>query len=430
MSPARVTSSEKGPFHYLLWLMLSALLTAFFVPETPLPVRAQRSVLREDASVIRLTLWRTLSPGVSGISAEAVAFFQTNQLLAVGGDLTGGDTRIPEFASNWQAGVFLFDLYNLHRVGQVTRPHFDSLRWTQFSTDGLYLAAGVGVDSPSTKLILWDLPSGHERLQIPGAPWLSTLSRDGKLAAVADAQSRSIDVWDCLAKHRQGSLRQPRNPSDPEETASYIQKMAVSPNNAWLASANFYEIFIWDLGSFKLRARLEHTPEDEAALAEQFAHSSRTTASVSGYEGIDQLKFSPDGTMLISSRPKFRVRQNLRQDPEHFKPAITQTANLRFWNTTNWKLVKTIDRVPWEVFDFVFSPDGQFMFLATREGIGVLDLKAGEDKGAKGEILVPTVKKVPYLDEDWPMSLALSEDGALLAVAYSHGSVKIFQVSY
>jgi WD40 repeat protein len=255
---------------------------------------------------------------------HSVAFSPDGKLLASAGDdgtlrLWTVSTRTPD-GPPLLAGPSTF----------YSRTH--GLNGVAFSPDGKMLASG-GDDGA---VWLWELPS-RKQARLPlsrdaGAVYSVAFSRDSRMLAVGSGDGL-VRLWDVRAGKWLGTPLHGKTGS--------VHTVAFSPDGRVLASGGGYGIRLWNAATRKpigdrldaLSAwRIAFSPDgrtlaegrSERGVLELWDVSTRKqigdplsvvdtgsgplALQLALHDGVDGVAFSPDGRMLVSARPRDRVR--------------------------------------------------------------------------------------------------------------------------
>lgn len=288
------------------------------------------------------------------------------------------------------------------------------------------------------------------------AQWIHSLdiSPDGSLLAIGDDDS-TIRLWKTLSGKKVKDLRSQRY-------AAMV--VAFSPDGSLIASGGpGEEVILWDTKPGRSRAHLDSP--DTHSLA--FSPDGRMLVTVAGNEYFPEtlalqvwdieaamsveaipldvqpasIAFSPDGTLLATSsvggdlqlwnvdgqtiieRLTLDNDENLNIRGLAFSPdgrVLASGSNgglARLWDVETGDLVLTMEGHESWIMDLEFTPDGSVLITCSRdETIRFWDTRTGAELAAltPNAVLAESAGRV-----DWVTSLALNEDGTLLAAAVS-----------
>jgi RNA polymerase sigma factor (sigma-70 family) len=227
--------------------------------------------------------------------------------------------------------------------------HGDSILAVAVSEDG-QMAATAGVNS---RLILWDLPTGKERLRLQGHRGAVTSVKflpGGKLLASAGCErDQTVRLWD-LATGKEVQLLK----ADPE---GLLFSLAVSPDGKLLAAGDFQDVWgvpVWDLATGKRLHTLRNGggPPKNAVDRENMA------------AGVHCVAFSPDSKVLAIGEHSGR---------EFKKFAVV------FWNPLTGKKLRALPMDRYGVHSIAFAPDGNMLACTgmTNQTLDFLDVESG-----------------------------------------------------
>ena len=241
-------------------------------------------------------------------------------------------------------------------------------------------------------------------------------STDGKTLAIADQKVGAASLNLATGKMRRYS--------------AFGNSVAISPNGRMLALDDWYEVLLWDLQLDREHARLK----------------SRVAANpVPGNNAAGgTLAFSPDGNYLAMGtgyRYAFPPRSDLKvwqlstleeigpplfendctitcvaftpPDGSHLVAADT-TGLVRIWDTTTWKLERTIDRGS-RIYSLAISPDGRTLATGGDKRTVLWDFETGT--------------KLHVLDSATDAVLAFSPDGRTLVSGDFDHNVVLWDVA-
>jgi WD40 repeat protein len=253
----------------------------------------------------------------------------------------------------------------------VEGPDATTPPWFVLAPDGNHVA---GIVEGGVRL--WDVPAAHSallRMEVQGTPDL-TFSADGKFLAVeADKKPYTVTLLDIAAERAVAVL-----PVGGDRAGA----LAFSPDGQTLAAGcRFTEpgseksrrfVRLWDLASRRRRLDLDY-----------------------GDSLVTGIAFSPDSKLLATTESVVRV-WDLANDPPRVR----------------WQQQQLTPR------GLAFSPDGHVLLVGDRRG----EVKFLEAAGGKEVHALKAQSRAI-------MSLALSPDGRLLAVASDMPSLTVWDVS-
>ena len=301
-------------------------------------------------------------------------------------------------------------LKNLPKVA-LKAPAADPMTALAYSPDGKTLAAAAGL-----KVILFEASTGKPSATLDGHPGPLTSVRftpDGKTLIASGGRPGmfgAVTVWDLEKKARRFD-RKGHNDS--------ILSAEVAPDGKTLATGSYdKQVLLWDLSQGKvIRPLKDHT---DAVYAVAFAPDGKTLASA----GADRTVKLWD----VASGRKLRT----------FSDATAELYTVVFGPDGKTVLAGGVDRSirAWAVdapdeplVRSVFAHDGPVLRLvASRDGKTLVS--SGEDNDVKLWDLA-TLKARSALNEqpDWPQGVALSPDGARVAVGRYDGSLSIYELA-
>jgi WD40 repeat protein len=208
---------------------------------------------------------------------------------------------------------------------------------------------------------VWDLTEERMLQVLEGAPvrGRSTLSRDGKLMAAADADSRQVELFDVASGKHRYTL---------PDGIGGTSELLFSPDGESLVAANYdNDIRIWKTRSGELVRKIDDmtgamftaqfTPDGKqllmAGLDETvYVLDGSTFQKLRTYKGhgetIAALAVSPNGKMVVTGG---------------FDVATTRNpVKVVFWDAASGKVLKTV-RAPHRVMSLAFSPDSQWVAM-------------------------------------------------------------------
>ena len=260
--------------------------------------------------------------------------------------------------------VLLFDA----RTGAPASPladHPGPLSAVRFTPDGKTLIAAGGRPGMFGAVTIWDLESRTRRHDLRGhadSVLGTALSPDGKTLATA-SYDRLIKLWDVTVGNEVRTLK---------EHTDAVYAVAFSPEGSTLASAaGDRTVKLWDVANGRRTATLSD------AMAELYA-----------------VTFSPDGKSVLAGGVD---------------------RSIRAWEISGagGKLVRSIFAHDGAVLRLLIAPDGVILY------------STGEDRAVKVWDLADLKPRLAFAGQpDWPLTLAVSPDGAHVAVGHYDGSLR------
>jgi WD40 repeat protein len=415
-----------------------------------------------------LTLWH-LDTGneiarkekVSG-GVHAIAFSPEGDMLATG---------------HHHGVVRLWSVPSLRIIWEMAE-HQYRVATLDFSADGTFLASGSGGDcdvgGPNDDKIPWghvvisEVDEGRTlvRLEDPERPAFAIgvdLVRfapdSGSLVTV---NSGRVRIWDAKLGELQTALEVPRHEAEPfSRQVRDVRAVEFSPDGKRLAVGVDDEVDVWDLGAERVEARLRWHKAPIAALA--FSPDGNTLAtgggeirlwtlrpsaprltveaslrhSLDGHPGwVTATAFSPDGRTLASGDGDDNLKfwdpataklisthgdltstngGEIRSLAYHSSgrqllvagSAQTEPGVVQVWDVGEGRVLRTLQGHQAQLERVVITPDGKTVVTATYRGVWIWDLASGEVRAR----LPPEMVR----DGAWPIALAVSPDGRLLA---------------
>jgi WD40 repeat protein len=240
---------------------------------------------------------------------ERVAFSPDGKFVA-----TASGSRLSEGEKSVDSTVRLWDAHT-GAVVKVLQGHTDGIASLSFSRYGHALVS-AGFDETAR---LWDIPSGVDRQQFPGA-FRAVLSPDGTLVVTLSDQGTYL--WDA---HGTSNTRL----GEPAKSAIYHAEF--SQDGKWLAfTAAGNTVSIWDVQKGREHAVLR-----------------------GGAEEVGFSRFSPDAHRIVST------------GGDRYYTISTSGVG-RLWDADTGKLIATLRGHCEPITDVAFSPDGRW--IATGAG--------------------------------------------------------------
>jgi hypothetical protein len=301
-------------------------------------------------------------------------------------------------------------LRDLPRVA-LKAPASDPVTSVAFTPDGKTLAAAAG-----RNVLLFDAVSGKPRATLgdhPGPLTSVRITPDGKTLVASGGRPGlfgSVIVWDLETRSRRFDLRGHRDA---------ILAAEIAPDGKTLATAGYDRlILLWDLETgTTIRTLKDHT---DAVYAVAFAPDGLRLASA----GADRTAKLWD----VASGRRLRTLSDATAElyAVAFGPdgrtilAGGVDRSIRAWRVDDQEaaLVQSVFAHDAAILRLLVSPDGKTL------------LSSGEDRDVKLWDL-STLKARTALNEqpDWPQGVAISPDGARVAVGRYDGSLAIVDVA-
>jgi WD40 repeat protein len=298
-----------------------------------------------------------------------------------------------------------------------------------FSPDGQTLAVGT-----ASGVLLWDLPSGNQRIELPGlrSPAAVAFSPDGK--TVAASSIISVALWDAATAVQVGTI------SDlSRNSISTIRLLRFSPDSKTLAGAGEESVIrVWDVATGKERdAGIGHR---EAITGIAFAPDGSSQATVAARDRYVRLWNAVSGSSLQAFLGGAQARTPI------FSPdgrtVLAGGTYLFMWDAVSGKVLQRLGfpnqplaraGVLPSVESIALSPDGTTIWgLTTQRPVAQRAPGAAADEGSIRVASWDTATgKETSLREDPSEANSLwqlSPDGRL-RVSTRSGLIKVYEVA-
>ncbi len=297
----------------------------------------------------------------------------------------------------------------------VMRGHNSDVLAVAFSPDGSRLVT-AGLDNT---IRVWDTATGEEITQLSGLTETVrriVFSPDGRLLASA-SEIGAVNVWDA-------ATLEPL-PYSPIVANEPLLTLAFSPDSRLIASAGESPVYIWDAatGEVKVNERLHSS----AVLGLAFSPDGSTlyTVDVAGYEGTLVVetgegstvpRFPDLGISGLAVAANGSLAYAVGDGTIHIRPLGSTDASTDV-------VLKGINDFVWQI---AFSPDGQRLVSASRDGnVVVWDTAEGTQLlELAGHTTADEL--LTYLKENWAINLQddlvidlLSQEGEMSALGLS-----------
>jgi WD40 repeat protein len=290
--------------------------------------------------------FRLMIPDPKRSSKRALAFSPDGQTLAVGGD---------------DQAVRFYDV-STGQPGAAFADHKGKLMSIAFSPDGQTLATSamqleykerVPTGKSKSEIRLWDVSTGKikQTWAVPDDSFALSLtySADGRLLASAEGAVRIRDA-------ATGAVRQTFKPERGSAMA-----VALSTDGKLVAGGAIGELYVWELETGKLRSKHSDFP--------------------GGFFCID---FSSDNqTLATGGRGPIRSEQNMSW----------VSSELRLWNTSSGKLMRTIEGLVGGVHAMRFSPDGRMILWCDTQEVNLTETATGLKRSTIMKVTPQTLPK-------------------------------------
>jgi WD40 repeat protein/tRNA A-37 threonylcarbamoyl transferase component Bud32 len=337
-------------------------------------------------------------------------------------------------------------------LGEHRQRHWDHLYCVAFHPDGKRVASG-GDDH---LIRLWDVETGREVATLRGhASRVAALafSPDGKVLASGDGD-RDVFLWD---------LERPGEPAVLRGPSRAVSSLAFSPDGRTLASGSHDKgICLWDVSPIGTRRRAAWDAHAAEVLAVAFSPDGLSLASggndkrvklwdpATGQErrtlegagrAIVGVAFGAGGGIVLGLEEDGLLRRwdaatgrelgppdpthgslvrSLAVAPDGLTAAVGESGDVvRLWDVTTGKPRATLPGrliTSYLVNGLAFSKDGQVLAMIGHQGcVCFWDLKRQR-------------QRAPAFGGAWTGPLAAGPDGRTLAVGYSDGSLRLWDI--
>jgi WD40 repeat protein len=274
--------------------------------------------------------FRLMIPAPNRRSKRALAFSPDGQILAVGGD---------------DQAVRLYDV-NTGQPRGTFADHIGMLMSVAFSPDGQTLAtSAMQIEYKDRKptgknkgeIRLWDVATSRikQTWEVPDDSFAMSLnySADGRLLASVEGAVRIRDA-------ATGAVRQSF-----KSERGRAMAVALSPDGKLVAGGGVGELYVWELETGKLRSKHSDFPG-----------------------GLFCIDFSSDNqTLAAGGRGPIRSERNI----------TWVSSELRLWNASSGKLIRTIEGPLGGVHAMRFSPDGRMILWCDTQEVDLTETATG-----------------------------------------------------
>ena len=328
----------------------------------------------------------------------------------------------------------------------TARLFLQKTRSIAFSPDGLLVATAGSIDSshPSNRLQLklWNAPTGELEATL-GGHFLGgfpqpavVFSRDGSMLALRTPNGR-VTIWEVATGHLQQTLAAEHRPRFPADLPACV---AFSPDGSLVATSAADTIKLWDATSGELRKTLEgagevnsikFTPDGSTLVSAGddlriwdtstaeirhtlVGHSSRICSLAVSHDGSTIASAGMDDTIRLWDSDTGQHRRTLEGHVGavtcvEFKPdgsvlvSGSTDRTIRLWETTTGRLVQTLEGHPSWITCVAFSPDGKAIVSCDHDGVlKSWDPSTGKLQPGLGREL--SEDRTPSLDSHGPFS--------------------------
>jgi WD40 repeat protein len=290
---------------------------------------------------------------------------------------------------------------------QTLEGHTAGVNSVSFSPDGQTLASA----SFDFSVKLWDR-RGRQLQTLEGhTSWVSSVSfsPDGETLASASYDG-SVKLWD----------RSGRQLQTLEGHTAGVSSVSFSPDGQTIASSSLDStVKLWDVRTGRELQTLEVSI---AGLDVSFAPDGQTLAIADGsltlWDVRTGRKLKTLGLDSLGRSLDFVSRLSISSDGQTL--ASNSIHGVKLWNVRTGQELKTLSDHTDDVTSMTFSPDGETIVIASRDGTGTVQLWD-----------VSTGRELQTLEghTDHVTSVTFSPDGETLASASNDGTVKLWDRS-